>query len=1161
MSHPRPPYSSRLSRDGTASPDLPRLSYGRSVSFRLNLAFVGVFGLSLLSIAVVFYVLFEQYRGFKELSGTHFDRAMTAAELTRDAEVIAAEVFESMLGVDRSQADESQTDADLMRIYDSVMERLQQDETDGDASLSGAERWQQEYFDSVVQLRRRIHEERQLKERRLKIPDRLYRQSEGWEQLADGTDDGLRAVAAHALAALGYAATALSSERPGQLYQLRRAAEVNLQTIDQATLPSPELNERRAELKTLVTQVFDERAPTLQSQRATLSTARQTRVLAQKLTGSTFNYYLDLKHSAQQASRRHEEIAKTAMVAVALVAALMLTFTLLGVFYIGRRIVGRLNLLNRSMLAHVAGEPVAIPTRGQDEIASMGHSFSVFVDARDRAEQALDLARREAEQANRAKSEFLANMSHEIRTPLNAIIGFGRLTEQTEPTALQRRYLQKIHNSARHLLRVIDDILDVSKIEAGRLELEQVPFSLSEVMDTVTDILVGSAHDKGLEVVINLPPQIPRALIGDPLRLGQVLVNLAGNAVKFTEQGHVRIVVSLAERRGDRVELEFNIIDSGIGMDEQQLSRLFQQFQQADSSITRRFGGTGLGLAICKTLVGLMGGQISVRSQPGLGSTFSFRVPFECQPIDCQQDFRVPEALLSCRILLADSQPLSRDACSEQLSTLGLQHRQVATGAELLSELKAELKAEPKEGLQSEDARPAYDLVLLDDGIEAPDFRHTLAQLQAGPIAAGEMRVVVMTRHAASGLTMEGVAAVLEKPIRASQLFDTLLGLCGIEPGLETTAPLLEPEQRAALQGLRILLVDDQPLNREIAYRLLHGQGIEVESAENGRQAVERVEQAADGYFDLVLMDLQMPEMDGHQAARRIRERYSAEQLPIIAMTAHAMASQRQECLDSGMNDHLGKPIDLARLWPILLHWAPSRPDRPAATIDPLSAADPVPAATRAGGALPEQLDGIELVEGLARMGGDPAFYHDMLRAFPSTARQSEQRLREALATEDQAAAELAAHSLLGMAASIAANDLASAARELEHAIRHAERGRVEPLAAKVQAELGRVSASLADLQAQGDPEPSGERSTKRAAIPIGERAQVEAEVQRLIELLASNDLDAYASYQRLCDHFVDGELPEPLSRLAHLLDELAFDEARRILLAWAARDEQRCSG
>jgi len=1151
MSHPRPPHSSRSPQDGTSSPDLPRLSFGRSVGFRLNLTFIGVFSLSLLSIAAVLYVLFEQYMGFKELSGTHFDRAMTAAELTRDAEVIAAEVFESMLGVERSQADESQTDADLMRIYDSAMARLQQGETGGDDRLSGAERWQQEYFDSVVQLRRRIHEERQLKERRLKLPDRLYRQSQGWEQLADGADDASRTVAAHALAALGYAATALSSERPGQLYRLRQAAETNLQAIDRAAPASPELNARRAELKSLVTQVFDERAPTLQSQRATLSTARQTRVLAQKLTGSTFNYYLDLKHSAQQASRRHEEIAKTAMAAVALVAALMLIFTLFGVFYIGRRIVRRLNLLNRSMLAHVAGDQVAIPTRGEDEIATMGHSFAVFVDARDSAEQALDLARREAEQANRAKSEFLANMSHEIRTPLNAIIGFGRLTEQTEPTALQRRYLQKIHNSARHLLRVIDDILDFSKIEAGRLELEQVPFSLTEVMDTVTDILIGSAHDKGLEVVVNLPPQIPRALIGDPLRLGQVLVNLAGNAVKFTEQGHVRIIVSLTERRGDRVELEFDIIDSGIGMDEQQLSRLFQQFQQADSSITRRFGGTGLGLAICKTLVGLMGGRISVRSQPGQGSTFSFRVPFECRPNDCQQDFRVPEALLNCRILLADGQPLSRDACSEQLSTLGLEHRQVATGAELLSELKAELKAER----QSDGDRPAYDLVLLDEGIEAPDFRHTLAQLQTGPIADGRVQVVVMSRQAVRGMAIEGVAAVLEKPIRASQLFDTLLELCGIESGLETTAPLLEPAQRAALQGLRVLLVDDQPLNREIAYRLLHAQGIEVESADNGRQAVERVEQAGDGYFDLVLMDLQMPEMDGHQAARRIRERYSAEQLPIIAMTAHAMASQRQECLDSGMNDHLGKPIDLARLWPILLRWAPSRPERAAPRVELL------PAAARDGGALPDRLAGIALAEGLARMGGDRAFYRDMLLAFPRSARQSEQRLREALATDDSAGAELAAHSLLGMAASIAANDLASAARELEQVIQQAERERIEPLAAEVQAEVERVLASLADLQAQQDSETNGARSTRGAAVQIGDRAQAEAEVQRLIELLANNDLDAYTSYRRLCDHFVEGELPEPLSRLAHLLDELAFDEARRTLQTWVACGEQTCSG
>ncbi|MBY4677040.1 hybrid sensor histidine kinase/response regulator [Marinobacterium arenosum] len=1136
------PKSSPSPQSGRALTGLPQLSDSRSVGFRLILAFVGVFSLSLLSMAAVLYALFEQYQGFKELSGTHFDRAMTAAELTRDAEVIAAEVFESMLGVDRSLADESQVDADLMRIYDSVLARLQQGEAGRDVRLAGAERWQGEYFDSVAQLRRRIYEERQLKERRLKVPDLLYQQSQSWEQLAAAAGDPVRAVAGHALAALGYAATALSSERPGQLYRLRQAAETNLRELRQAARQNPALDARRVALETLVTRVFNEREPSLQSQRATLSTARQTRVLAQKLTGSTYNYYLDLKNSAQQATLRHEEIAKTTMTAVALIAAVMLVFTLLGVFYIGRRIVRRLNALNQSMMAHVAGDTVRIPTSGRDEIATMGHSFAVFVDARDKAEQALDQARQEAEQANRAKSEFLANMSHEIRTPLNAIIGFGNLAEQTELDAVQRSYLQKIHNSARHLLRVIDDILDFSKIEAGKLELEQVPFSLTEVMDTVTDILVGSAHDKGLEVVVNLPPQIPRALIGDPLRLGQVLVNLAGNAVKFTEQGYVRIVISLCERRRDRVELAFDVIDSGIGMDEEQLSRLFQQFQQADSSITRRFGGTGLGLAICKTLVGLMGGQISVQSQLGQGSSFSFRVPFDCQPNDCQPDFRVPEALRRCRILVADSQPLTRASCCEQLSSLGLDNHAVASGRQLLAELRAGADGE----------RPGYDLVLLDEGIGEPDFQQTLAQLQAGPAAGGELRILVMTSHNVRSVAAEGVAAVLNKPIRASQLFDTLLELCGVEPGQEMAMPLLDPAQRAALYGLRVLLVDDQPLNQEIAARLLRSQGVEVELADHGRQAVERIEQAGDGYFDLVLMDLQMPEMDGHQASRQIRRRYSAEQLPIIAMTAHAMASQRQECLDSGMNDHLSKPIDLAQLWQTLLHWTRPRHEvvKRSVIAEPLS-----DTLENESVVLPAQLAGFDLAEGLARMGGDRAFYRKMLLEFPPWAQQNNQRLRAAMASDDLVEAEHAAHSLVGTAASIAANELAAGARELERALEQRNGALSERRLAEVEAELERVSTSLASLRAQQPPLDEQQCPTAAPAQEPGPR--IETELRQLIRLLSNNDLDAHASYQRLCSRYTDRPLPEALSRLAPQLDDLAFDEARLALQAWLARLEQ----
>jgi len=677
----------------------------------------------------------------------------------------------------------------------------------------------------------------------------------------------------------------------------------------------------------------------------------------------------------------------------------------------------------------------SLPIRTRPDGVSLWSGYYEDITDRKLSLTALVQAKELAEQAAQAKADFLANMSHEIRTPLNALLGMTHLMQGTALTPQQCNYLRKIHDSSRHLLGIVNDILDFSKIESGKFEVEQIAFALEPLLERVTGMVLDKARQKRLELMIDVAPEVPARFEGDELRLGQILLNYANNAVKFTERGEITLSVRLQEQRGDTVLLRFTVTDSGIGLTPQQIASLFQSFAQADASTTRKYGGTGLGLAISKRLAQLMGGDVGVESQPGQGSSFWFTVQVracaEAAPVTpVTPVFPSPEdtaALQARRAWVIDDHPGARQLLATHLSRRGIGVQAFASGAEALDRLAACDTA----------ARPG--LVLIDSAMPHGDGAQTLRALQALQHEPAPHWVVV---GAAAQDELEAqfqglpVQQLLLKPVQAPAV-DAMLAawLNGSAPGGMTTglalpAPDLaaaRARERAALTGARILLVEDNAINQEVATALLHEVGCIVDVADDGQQAVARVQQAT---YDVVLMDMQMPVMDGVTASRLIRGLPGLESLPIVAMTANVMRQDRERCLGAGMNDFVGKPIDPPELWRILQKWhhpsAEPVPSLPA----PLAAAPPMPAPW------PMSIPGLDMARGRARMLGNEALYRSMLYRFADTQAHSLQEITHALGADQFALAERLVHTVRGVAGNIGATPLQEAAQLLEEALR-----------------------------------------------------------------------------------------------------------------------------
>jgi len=637
--------------------------------------------------------------------------------------------------------------------------------------------------------------------------------------------------------------------------------------------------------------------------------------------------------------------------------------------------------------------------------------------ARQLETQATELvsAKRHAEDATEMKSMFLANMSHEIRTPMNAIIGLSHLALKTALSPKQQDYVSKIHNAGTSLLAVINDILDFSKIEAGRLDIETTQFQLDDVISSVTTLTAQKAHDKGLEFLAHVAPSIPDHLLGDPLRLGQILTNLVNNAVKFTERGEIRLNIELVERTGEKVQLRCSVRDTGIGLTPEQSAKLFQPFTQADMSTTRKHGGTGLGLTICRRLVDLMGGRIWLESDPGVGTTFFFTVWLGVGTATGTGRI-VPEKLARLRVLVVDDNAAAREILQEPLTTIVSRVDSVASGKEAIA------------AIQGRDAADPYDIVFMDWRMPGMDGLQASRHIKSDETLAHRPAIVLVTafgreevREEAERLQLDGF---LLKPVTKSMIVDTLVNV--FADGVVEVRGAAEGEQASRLRGARVLVTEDNEINQQIAVELLEGAGATVTVANNGCQAVDMLSGLGQPPFDVVLMDLQMPEMDGYQATAKLRSDPRLATLPIIAMTAHATVEERQRCLAAGMNDHVGKPIDPAALFEAVGRFY-HPPQGPSAHDQPSS---PAPQEALLS------IAGLDTNDGLSRVGGNRKLYVKLLRQFADQQSPAIDQVADALANGDHALAERLAHTLKGVAGNVGATSVQSPAAVLERAIR-----------------------------------------------------------------------------------------------------------------------------
>ncbi|RZK99738.1 MAG: hybrid sensor histidine kinase/response regulator [Rubrivivax sp.] len=846
--------------------------------------------------------------------------------------------------------------------------------------------------------------------------------------------------------------------------------------------------------------------------------------------------------AVQEASDR---VARFIGLAVA-VDFLLLPVMALALMVMRRRVLDPINGLSRQARAFAAGDygsrgnpqwhavrEVAVLSGTMD---AMAQSIQDDLAARAQVQADLRAARDQAESATRAKSLFLANMSHEIRTPMNAIIGMTHLALQTPLTAQQKDYLDKVLSASQILLGVINDILDFSKIEAGRLSLENAPYRVEEVVGNALMLVRQKAQEREIELLCEFtsPALLGEAGVvsGDMLRVGQVLTNLLSNAVKFTHSGHVKVRVGLEDRRGASATLRFEVIDTGIGMTPEQLGRLFQEFTQADDSTTRRYGGTGLGLSICQRLSTLMGGAISVASQPGSGSVFTVTLPVTiANGAVGTWTSAVPTPIEALRVLVVDDQGETLSSVAGLLQAMGVGQ-----------DRRGGLIATAESGMQALDMAQAakaqgraFDVVLLDWVLPDLDGAEVTSRLRQSHPGLG---VVVVSAYGWDSLqanaTQAGADSFLPKPVLPNALRGLFARMTGLSPSApDTQSP---PDAVVRLDGLRVLLVEDNALNQQLAIELLSRRGAIVKSLDNGCEAVEHLRMAGPTAYDVVLMDLHMPVMDGHEATRQIRadERFRA--LPILAMTAHALDEERDHCLAIGMQDHISKPLDPRKLYATLARYHPL--NQAVAGAPAQRVPDPLNKGPRA---LP-QAPGLDAHQALSRLEGDRELYLRVLTGFVDHLGDASPSLQAAAAEHDWPTIEREAHTLRGLAATVGAHELAQLSAELERAVQGRD---TEGLRTVTQALQTAVTGLLALLQPQlralGTPTATPQDSPTLTELPP-------ALTEALLRLVQDSDSEAISVWRQQRGVFSAALHPLLFNRLDTAIEGCDFDAALHLL-------------